>query len=77
MHGDLEQPERVRALVRFSNQSATVLVATDVAARGLDIDAVDAIFNYELPIKPKCMCTALGDRTRNAGRVGHEFSRSS
>ena len=59
MHGDLEQPERVRALVRFSNQSATVLVATDAAARGLDIDAVDMVFNYELPDKPKYMCIAL------------------
>ena len=53
MHGDLEQFERTERLVRFANQSATVLVATDVAARGLDIGQVDVVFNYELPPKPE------------------------
>jgi ATP-dependent RNA helicase DbpA len=73
MHGDLEQPERVRALIRFSNQSATVLVATDVAARGLDIDDVDAVFNYELPDQPEVYVHRIG-RTGRAGKAGVAIS---
>ena len=73
MHGDLEQPERVRALVRFSNQSATVLVATDVAARGLDIHDVDAVFNYELPDQPEVYVHRIG-RTGRAGKGGIAIS---
>ncbi|PRM91068.1 ATP-dependent RNA helicase DbpA, partial [Arcobacter cryaerophilus gv. occultus] len=48
LHGDLEQRERDRTLVRFANKSCSILVATDVAARGLDIDALDAVINYHL-----------------------------
>jgi len=73
MHGDLEQPERVRALVRFANQSATVLVATDVAARGLDIHDVDAVFNYELPGQPEIYVHRIG-RTGRAGKEGIAIS---
>ena len=73
MHGDLEQPERVRALVRFANQSATVLVATDVAARGLDIHDVDAVFNYELPDQPEVYVHRIG-RTGRAGKEGIAIS---
>jgi len=73
MHGDLEQPERVRALVRFSNQSATVLVATDVAARGLDIDAVDMVFNYELPDQADVYVHRIG-RTGRANKTGAAMS---
>jgi ATP-independent RNA helicase DbpA len=69
MHGDLEQPERVRALVRFANQSATVLVATDVAARGLDVHDVDAVFNYELSDQPEVYVHRIG-RTGRAGKEG-------
>ncbi len=47
MNGDLEQKQRDQMLVRFANQSVTVLVATDVAARGLDIDDLDLVINYE------------------------------
>jgi ATP-independent RNA helicase DbpA len=49
LHGDLDQAQRNQVLVRFSNRSASVLVATDVAARGLDVKDIDAVFNYELP----------------------------
>ena len=46
LHGDLEQKDRDRTLVRFANKSVAVLVATDVAARGLDIKSLDAVVNY-------------------------------
>ena len=73
MHGDLEQYERTETLVQFSNQSASVLVATDVAARGLDIGKVDAVFNYELPQQPEVYTHRIG-RTGRAGRQGQAFS---
>ncbi|MEC9465850.1 MAG: ATP-dependent RNA helicase DbpA [Myxococcota bacterium] len=73
MHGDLEQFERTERLIRFSNQSATVLVATDVAARGLDIGQVDVVFNYELPPKPEVYLHRIG-RTGRAGRKGRAYS---
>ena len=73
MHGDLEQFERTERLVRFANQSATVLVATDVAARGLDIGQVDVVFNYELPPKPEVYLHRIG-RTGRAGRKGRAYS---
>ena len=46
LHGDLEQRDRERTLIHFSNKSASILVATDVAARGLDIDDMDMVINY-------------------------------
>ena len=69
LHGDLDQAERAQMLVRFSNRSATVLVATDVAARGLDIQGVDAVFNYELPAQPTVYVHRIG-RTGRADRQG-------
>ena len=59
LHGDMEQAERSRTLIRFANGSANVLVATDVAARGLDIDDVDAVFNFELPHQGRSMFIVL------------------
>ncbi|MDF5382861.1 DEAD/DEAH box helicase, partial [Vibrio parahaemolyticus] len=52
IHGDLEQRERDQALVQFANKSVSILVATDVAARGLDVDNLDAVFNFELSRDP-------------------------
>ncbi|MEM6987557.1 MAG: ATP-dependent RNA helicase DbpA, partial [Pseudomonadota bacterium] len=49
LHGDLDQKDRDQTMVRFVNKSASVLVATDVAARGLDIDALDAVINAQFP----------------------------
>jgi hypothetical protein len=49
LHGDMEQRDRDEVLVRFANRSCNVLVASDVAARGLDIDDIGAVVNYELP----------------------------
>lgn len=69
LHGDLDQAERTQVLVRFSNRSATVLIATDVAARGLDIKDLDAVFNYELPPQPEVYVHRIG-RTGRAGLEG-------
>ena len=69
LHGDLEQPERTLVLARFANRSASVLVATDVAARGLDVDDVDTVINYELPKQSSVYVHRIG-RTGRAGKTG-------
>ncbi len=69
LHGDLEQRERDSALLRFANESATVLVATDVAARGLDIDAIDIVINYQLSRDNEVHTHRIG-RTGRAGNTG-------
>lgn len=73
IHGDLEQRERDQVLVRFANQSCPVLVATDVAARGLDIKAVEMVINYELPRDPEVYVHRIG-RTGRAGESGLAMS---
>ncbi len=73
LHGDMEQHERSQTLIRFSNGSANVLVATDVAARGLDIDDVDAVFNFELPHQAEIYVHRIG-RTARGGRKGVAIS---
>ena len=69
LHGDLEQRQRDRTLVRFANRSISILVATDVAARGLDIDAVDAVINYHVANDPEVHTHRIG-RTGRAGSKG-------
>lgn len=69
LHGDLDQVKRTQALVRFSNRSANVLVATDVAARGLDVKDIDVVFNYELPAQSEVYIHRIG-RTARAGKQG-------
>ena len=69
LHGDLEQRDRDQALVRFSNKSISVLVATDVAARGLDVEAVDAVINYQLARDSEVHIHRIG-RTGRAGSKG-------
>ncbi|MDX1301358.1 ATP-dependent RNA helicase DbpA [Photobacterium sp.] len=69
LHGDLEQRERDQTLVRFANKSASVLVATDVAARGLDIDSLDAVINYHLARDTEVHVHRIG-RTGRAGSKG-------
>jgi ATP-independent RNA helicase DbpA len=69
LHGDLDQAERTEMLVRFANRSASVMIATDVAARGLDVDNLDAVFNYELPKQPEVYVHRIG-RTARAGLEG-------
>jgi len=69
LHGDLDQAQRTQVLVRFSNRSASVLVATDVAARGLDVKDIDAVFNYELSPQAEVYVHRIG-RTGRAGKTG-------
>jgi ATP-independent RNA helicase DbpA len=73
IHGDLEQRDREQVLLRFSNKSCSILVATDVAARGLDIDDLQAVINYELPREPKNHIHRIG-RTGRAGKKGLALS---
>lgn len=69
LHGDLEQRDRDQALVRFANKSVSVLVATDVAARGLDIDNLDAVINYHVSRDAEVHVHRIG-RTGRAGNKG-------
>ncbi|MGB1261938.1 MAG: ATP-dependent RNA helicase DbpA [Cognaticolwellia sp.] len=73
LHGDLEQRDRDQTLVRFANKSASILVATDVAARGLDIEALDAVFNYHIAHDSEVHIHRVG-RTGRAGSTGYAFS---
>ncbi|MEG5900200.1 ATP-dependent RNA helicase DbpA [Enterobacter bugandensis] len=73
LHGDLEQRDRDRTLVRFANGSARVLVATDVAARGLDIKSLELVVNYELAWDPEVHVHRIG-RTARAGNSGLAIS---
>jgi ATP-dependent RNA helicase DbpA len=69
LHGDLDQRDRDETLLRFSNKSESVLVATDVAARGLDIEALDAVINYHIARDPELHVHRIG-RTGRAGSKG-------
>ena len=73
LQGDLEQRERDTVMAAFRNRSLRVLVATDVAARGIDIEGLDAVFNLELPQQPEIYVHRIG-RTARAGRVGAAYS---
>ena len=73
IHGDLDQRDRDQVLVRFANNSCPVLVATDVAARGLDIKSLQAVINYELPRDPEIYVHRIG-RTGRAGERGMALS---
>lgn len=70
LHGDLEQKDRDGTLVKFANQSCTVLVATDVAARGLDIKGLPLVINAEPARDPEVYTHRIG-RTGRAGEQGH------
>ncbi len=69
LHGDMEQKERDQALVQFANKSISILVATDVAARGLDVDNLDAVINYQLSRDAETHVHRIG-RTGRAGSEG-------
>lgn len=73
LHGDLEQKDRDQALIRFSNKSARILVATDVAARGLDIDNLSAVFNFHVAHDQEVHVHRIG-RTGRAGSKGLAFT---
>jgi ATP-independent RNA helicase DbpA len=69
LHGDLEQVDRDRVMAKFRNGSVRVLVATDVAARGIDIEGLDLVVNYEMANKPETHVHRVG-RTGRAGKTG-------
>ncbi|MCF6340840.1 MAG: ATP-dependent RNA helicase DbpA [Sulfurimonas sp.] len=73
IHGDLEQYERNDVLVQFANKSATVLVATDVAARGLDIKELSMVVNFDIPHSEETYTHRIG-RTGRAGAEGLAFT---
>ena len=73
LHGDLEQRERDQVLVQFSNKSSSILIATDVAARGLDIKDLQAVINFELSPDPEIHIHRIG-RTGRAGNAGLALS---
>jgi ATP-independent RNA helicase DbpA len=68
LHGDLDQTDRDRVMAKFRNRSTRVLVATDVAARGIDVSDLDLVINYDLP-KPDVYTHRIG-RTGRAGKSG-------
>lgn len=73
LHGDLDQRDRDQVLVQFSNRSCSVLVATDVAARGLDIKDLEVVINFELSQDPEVHIHRIG-RTGRAGKAGLALS---
>ncbi len=73
IHGDKSQLERIQALDAFKQGTVTVLVATDVAARGLDIDQLPMVINYEIPSAPEDYVHRIG-RTGRAGALGTAIS---
>ena len=73
LHGDLNQNQRTGALDLFKAGKRSILVATDVAARGLDIPSVDIVINYDIPVDSKSYIHRVG-RTARAGRSGKSIS---
>ena len=73
IHGDKSQSERLKALNAFKNDEIQVLVATDVAARGIDIEELPFVVNYELPHTPEDYVHRIG-RTGRAGNLGNAVS---
>jgi ATP-independent RNA helicase DbpA len=73
LHGDLDQKGRDFVMAKFRNHSIRVLVATDVAARGLDIEGLDLVVNFELPFQPETYVHRIG-RTGRAGQAGTAVS---
>lgn len=69
LHGDLSQSQRDRVMSRFRNGQVELLIATDVAARGLDVEQVSHVINYDIPLAPDIYVHRIG-RTGRAGRTG-------
>src|SRR5471032_1275164 len=73
LHGDMSQPARTETLERFKAGDIQILVASDVAARGLDIVDMSHVFNYDVPFSPEDYVHRIG-RTGRAGKTGHSFT---
>src|SRR6266404_8569965 len=73
LHGDMSQPARTETLERFKQGEIQILVASDVAARGLDIVDMSHVFNFDVPFSPEDYVHRIG-RTGRAGKIGHSFT---
>ncbi len=73
IHGDLKQEQRDRVMASFRKGNIEILVATDIAARGIDVDDVEAVFNYDIPQDDEYYVHRIG-RTGRAGKEGKAFS---
>ena len=73
LHGDMKQIQRTQVMNSFKNKAAEILVATDVAARGIDVSGVDAVFNYDLPQDNEYYIHRIS-RTGRAGRTGSAYT---
>ncbi len=73
LHGGMPQPKRDKIMQRFRRGGTQVLVATDVAARGLDVDNIEAVFNYDVPRESEFYIHRIG-RTGRAGKSGRAFT---
>jgi ATP-dependent RNA helicase DeaD len=73
LHGDMKQSERTRVMTKFKKGTIDLLVATDVAARGIDVNDIEAVFNYDLPSDEEYYVHRIG-RTARAGKKGVSYS---
>ena len=73
LHGDMKQMARTRVMNRFKNGDVEILVATDVAARGIDVDNIEVVINYDLPQDEEYYVHRIG-RTARAGRSGKSYT---
>ncbi len=73
LHGDMTQRQRDNVMGKFRNGQIEILVATDVAARGIDVDDIEAVFNYDVPNDDEYYVHRIG-RTGRAGRTGQAFT---
>ncbi|MCQ8894796.1 MAG: DEAD/DEAH box helicase [Methanolinea sp.] len=73
LHGDMDQKERERVMSRFRARTTEILVATDVAARGIDVEEIGIVFNYDVPQDPEYYIHRIG-RTGRAGKSGKAFT---
>jgi ATP-dependent RNA helicase DeaD len=73
INGDLDQKERERVMAKFRSGAVKILVATDVAARGIDVKDIDLVINYDLPFEKEYYVHRIG-RTGRAGRTGNAYS---
>lgn len=73
LHGDMQQKQRDAVMSKFRRKEIEVLVATDVAARGIDVGDVEAVFNYDIPMDDEYYVHRIG-RTARAGKAGLAFT---
>ncbi len=73
LHGDMKQAQRDKVMARFREGAIEILIATDVAARGIDVDNIEAVFNYDLPSDEEYYVHRIG-RTGRAGKTGKAYT---